>query len=432
MIRNRTLGVAFVVMMLLAVWLVNAVFTQRFTDWDEVTLRADKIGLQLPERADVKVRGEIVGQVLATETSAQEATLTLGIQPDRIGAIPSNVTASLVPKTLFGEKYVNLVLPDQSSGAPLAAGDEIDETDLPIEVEEVLNDLYPLLRTVQPAELNYTLNAVATALEGRGDDLGENLVVLEDYLTRLNPQLPALVEDLRLLSTVSDTYAAAIPDLAATLRNTVTTGRTFREKQQQINTFLRDVTAFSGTAEQFLDANGDNITRLARLSEPQLALLRKYSPEFPCLLGGLVNQAPLLADTFRGFVFHINLRVLPKQPRGYRADEVPVYGAKNGPRCGALPSPPWSQERIFRNVPDLADGAEKPDKRVAPDLGQADAAAAERDFMTSFAPMSATPEEKAVVTSLTAPVLGRPADQVGDLTTLLYGPLLRGSEVSVG
>ena len=62
----------------------------------------------------------------------------------------------------------------------------------------MLTDLYPLLRTVQPAELNQTLNALATALEGRGEKIGENLETLDGYLKRLNPQIPALVEDLRL------------------------------------------------------------------------------------------------------------------------------------------------------------------------------------------------------------------------------------------
>ena len=51
---------------------------------------------------------------------------------------------------------------------------------------------------MQPAKLNMTLNAIATALEGRGDQLGENLETIDDYLKRLNPQIPALVEDLRL------------------------------------------------------------------------------------------------------------------------------------------------------------------------------------------------------------------------------------------
>src|SRR5690606_14670459 len=95
---------------------------------------------------------------------------------------------------------------------------------MPAEVEQVLNDIYPLLRAVQPAELNYTLNALATALEGRGEDIGENIETLNSYLTRINPQVPKLMEDLRLLSTVSNTYADVLPQLARTLRNTVKTG----------------------------------------------------------------------------------------------------------------------------------------------------------------------------------------------------------------
>ena len=62
----------------------------------------------------------------------------------------------------------------------------------------MLDDLYPLLRAVQPAELNTTLNAIATALEGRGEQIGENLETVDAYLKRLNPQIPAIVEDLRL------------------------------------------------------------------------------------------------------------------------------------------------------------------------------------------------------------------------------------------
>ena len=75
----------------------------------------------------------------------------------------------------------------------------------------MLSDLYPLLRTVEPAELNMTLNALATALEGRGDQIGENLETVDAYLKRLNPQIPALVEDLRLTAQVSDTYADVLP-----------------------------------------------------------------------------------------------------------------------------------------------------------------------------------------------------------------------------
>ena len=79
------------------------------------------------------------------------------------------MTGSIVPKTLFGEKYVSLIIPEDPSSEPHHLGDHDPRTDVSTEVEEVLNDLYPLLTTVQPADLNMTLNALSTALEGRGD-----------------------------------------------------------------------------------------------------------------------------------------------------------------------------------------------------------------------------------------------------------------------
>ena len=51
--------------------------------------------------------------MLETDTADQGgAELTLGIYPDQLDTIPGNVTASIVPKTLFGEKYVSLVIPE--------------------------------------------------------------------------------------------------------------------------------------------------------------------------------------------------------------------------------------------------------------------------------------------------------------------------------
>jgi len=418
-LSNRLLGVVFIGLLVLGVWLINAIFTQKFASFDEVSLRTDTIGLQLPSRADVKVRGVIVGEVLDAKSGADGAVLTLGIQPDKIREIPRNVTASILPKTLFGEKYVELVVPSDPSSKALQTGDRITQTQLPIEVEKVLNDIYPLLRAVQPAELNYTLNALATALEGRGEAIGENIETFDAYLKRLNPQVPALVEDLRLLAKVSGTYADVAPQIAETLRNTVKTGNTLLSRQVKLNAFLKDVTSFSGTAKTFLDNNGSNIVRLGQLSAPQLELLNRYSPEFPCLLRGLVDQAPHLASTFRGFIFHIDLITLPRQPRGYTAKDVPVMGADNGPHCLGLPNPPVP----FRNVPNLNDGVNNLQRgdaqRTAPHL---DVAA------TDSAAGSA---EKAFFGALTAPVLGVPADQVPDLTTLLFAPLAAGTEVSV-
>ena len=59
--QHKPLGVAFLAMVVLAGYLTYATFTKKFTDYDRVTVETSKIGLQLPARADVKIRGVLVG-----------------------------------------------------------------------------------------------------------------------------------------------------------------------------------------------------------------------------------------------------------------------------------------------------------------------------------------------------------------------------------
>ncbi|MEO7942634.1 MAG: virulence factor Mce, partial [Marmoricola sp.] len=45
--------------------------------------------------------------------------------------------------------------------------------------------------------------------------------------------------------------------------------------------------------------------------------------------------------------------------------------------------------------------------------------------------VSGTASQKAVINSLTAPVLGIPTDQMTDLSALLYAPAMAGTQVSI-
>ena len=47
-----------------------------------------------------------------------------------------------------------------------------DRVETNVELNRILSNLFPLLRAVRPADLNATLNALATALNGRGEELG--------------------------------------------------------------------------------------------------------------------------------------------------------------------------------------------------------------------------------------------------------------------
>lgn len=418
---HKVLGVAFVLILLAGVWFTYAMFTKKFTEYDEVTLQTSTIGLQLPNRADVKVRGVIVGEVIGFDANADGAELTLGIFPEETDTIPANVTGSIVPKTLFGEKYVALEVPEQPDDETLRAGDTIERTEVATEVEEVLADLYPLLRTVQPADLNMTLNALATALEGRGDQLGENLETVDSYLKRFNPQLPKLIEDLRLTAQVSDTYAEVMPQIAQILDDTVTTTGTLEDREDKLNALFQDFSSLSDTARGFLEDNGDNLIRLSEIGDEQFGVFAKYAPEYECLTRGIVNAGKLQAEAFRGFTLHIVLETLPNQPRPYGAQDQPRFGEDRGPNCLHLPNPPWSQDNPVRHQPDFDDGVDEPTgkgtSRVVPN----------QYFRTT----ASTPSESELLRSLLGPALGVTADEVPDLGLLLVGPMARGAEVSL-
>lgn len=418
---HRLIGLVFIALMAASLWFTWAIFSRQFTDYEPVTLQSSKIGLQMPEHADVKYRGVIVGEVLDFAPTAEGADIELGIYPEYMETIPADVSGAIYPKTLFGEKYVSLESEGGLSGDHLEPRATITRAAVSTEVEQVLSDLMPLLRVVQPEQLNYTLNALATALEGRGEKLGDNLANLDAYLKRFNPHVSDFLTDIRKTAEVSDLYADVMPEIATILRNTVATTSTLEEREAKLQKLFAETTAFSTTARSFLAANEKNIIRLGELSQVQLRLLAKYSPQYACFLKGMTRIEPQITETFRGNILHINAELLPHQPRGYDTRDLPVNGLVNTPYCGNLPNDTTDQARPFRNIPNFDDGVEVPTgkgtRRAAPS--------------TDFPAYVGTSAEAAMLRALLAPVVGTGADDVPDVAVMMIAPMARGAEVSV-
>ncbi|MGW0701727.1 MCE family protein [Streptomyces sp. NPDC002867] len=409
--RLRLYGIVFLAVIALLLSLSVAAYQQVFTSVVRITLEADTLGNQLDPRADVKLRGLLVGEVREVRADGEKATLDIALKPEHVERIPADVRARLLPKTLFGEKFVDLVAPPGSSGRHIRAGDVItqDRTRAGIEVQHLMNDLLPLLRTVRPADLNATLHAFSTALEGRGDRIGDNLVRLERYLRKLNPHMPSMQEDISRFADVAEVYGDAAPDLMNILRNSVTTSRTIVEKREQLAAALTGTAKVAGTAEKFFDDNGERLITLGRVSRPTLDLFARYSPEYPCLLEGLERQTRESEKAFRGGEMRITLEFVHPRP-AYRPGEEPRYADRSGPNCRSLPHPsvPSGHTKLDDGTKDVAAGG-------PPGAG----------------PVSATAAEQRAVGSLVAPVLGVPADRVPAVATLLFGPMARGTAVSV-
>ena len=340
-VRRRVQGLAFLVVLALLLGLAVATYQKAFTDVAHVTLETDTAGNQLQETSDVKVRGVIVGEVRDVEATAKGATIELALDPDYLDQIPADVSARLLPKTLFGERFVNLEVPDRPSEKRLADGDVIgqDRSANAIELQKVIDDTLPLLQAVQPQDLSYTLGAVADALRGRGKSLGQNLAATGEYFGQVNTVLPQIQADISELADFADTYEGAADDLLAVLDNLSVVNKTLVDQQEQLRRTFTVVDASSNVTASFLKTNEQNLISLAQTSRPVLGIFAKYSPEYPCLLNGLTRFNPMISEAFGGdgdpaLNLNITVSLPPRNP--YVPGDQPAYGAKNGPDCRGL------------------------------------------------------------------------------------------------
>jgi phospholipid/cholesterol/gamma-HCH transport system substrate-binding protein len=336
--RHVVIGVVYLVVLAMLMTLAVLVYNKSFTTTTDVALVAPDAGTALQSGADVEVRGVVVGSVGDITTNGREARIELKLEPGQAAGLPANVSAELLPKTLFGQRYVDLVLPATPSGAHLRGGDVIRPSGpAPTDLQDLFAKLLPVLQAVRPAQLAATLGALATSLRGEGSNLGDQIRVFAHYLHRFAPKVPKLLDDLSALRRVAANYTAASPDLIAALRNFTVSSRTLAERQAQFTALVRSVTSASDRLGSFLQANSPDIITLSRASLPTLRVLQRYSPEFPCLSRTLVDFVPVMnAALGKGTHepgLHITARVVPPRQPYRPGTDTPVYRAGGGPRC---------------------------------------------------------------------------------------------------
>ncbi|MDQ0792743.1 MCE family protein [Streptomyces sp. B1I3] len=426
-VRRRLAGVAFVLVPAVLVWGSVSVYRKDFTEDATVTVRTGSVGNEMHDNADVKLRGVVIGQVRDIRTDGEGARLTLAIEPDRLGQIPADVTAQMLPTTLFGERFVALVPPAVPSARTLRAGAVIpqDRSSNAIELEEVLDNVLPMLTAVKPEKLAATLSAVSQALEGRGGKLGDTLVTLDAHLKKFNPQLPTLNADIKELVKVSHLYADAAPDVLDALTDFTTTSGTIAEQQAELADLYGATTASAQDVTSFLRKNKDNLIRLSASGRPTLELLAEYSGAFPCTLRTMAGFVPAMDKALGKGTdepgLHVTVKAVESKGKYVAGKDTPVYDATGGPHCYSVPyigraAPTAGARTAGATDSGPAQDGKAPDRSAAPDGGLG---------------MPNSPQESELVNELVAPSLKVRPQTLPDWSSVLIGPAFRGAEVKL-
>jgi phospholipid/cholesterol/gamma-HCH transport system substrate-binding protein len=430
----RLLGLVFFAIVGLLVTLSLKAYNKAFTPVTKVDLQVTASGQNLLPGSDVKVRGLLVGEVRSISSDGSKATIHMALHPSDARKLPVNVSAQILPKTVFGEKYVDIRMPAEPSDQSLADQRhpviELDHSKAALEVSRVLSDVLPLLRSINPQELNLTLNALASALEGKGEKLGQTLEMLDTYLKGFNPQIDVLKKDITALADVATTYDVAAPDLLRILSNLTVTSRTVVAEEHTIAAFLSDVTSAANKTNSLLQRAGNNVIRVNKVNKDLIALLARYSPMFPCFFEGYAKLQPQVKaavgttpETKKSA--HIVIEFGGPQPAYTYPLDVPDYKDDRGPNCYGLPNPPVPQPPLS---PRLKDGTED-DIAFGPTNTNGQFAASATGPVSTGGAGSAL--EQSMVKALLAPMLEMPSTTVPDIADLLWGPMARGQQVSV-
>jgi phospholipid/cholesterol/gamma-HCH transport system substrate-binding protein len=160
---------------------------------------------------------------------------------------------------------------------------------------------------------------------------------------------------------------------------------------------------------------------VGRVNRPTLALLARYSPEYPCLLAGLAKSDQAIGKAFAHNRLHISMEIVKARPPYDPGVDSPQWVDKRGPGCYGLPNPkiPYPGNRFDDGTQDDAYN------------NSGNGRALSKALLDPSAKVTATAGEKRTIGALVGPVMGERASDVPDIATLLFGPMARGTKVSV-
>jgi len=163
---------------------------------DNYQLVADfpRAGQGLERGSDVTYRGVDVGEVRSIELVDRQARVTMDIDPDF--RMPADAQVVVRPKTVFGEKFVDVSFPDGDGGPYLHDGQTIEDARSATEVEDFFEGSNDLFEAVDQNELGQLVTELSSAARGTGEDVaaawGSGAEATGVGADTLEPQLRAL------------------------------------------------------------------------------------------------------------------------------------------------------------------------------------------------------------------------------------------------
>lgn len=219
----------------------------------------------LLEGDQVKIAGAPVGQVESIRVVDGRAEVALEVHDDV--KVPSDTEAAVRWRNAVGQRVVYLIpgtAPDK-----LAAGARITRTASVVDIGELVSDLGPLTKSLDPDQINQLLTAAGKSLHGNDKNIPRLLDNVNDITGTVNERKQLIQSLLKDYATVTGVVAKRDDQIAALVDNLVELSEAFVRNRKLVDDSLVELTTTFNTSNEVIGKNADELGRLV----DRLALL---------------------------------------------------------------------------------------------------------------------------------------------------------------
>lgn len=241
----------------------------------------------------VRVADVPVGTVTGLRLEGYDAVVQMSIVDGR--ELPVGTVASVSATSLLGENYVRLRLPDEVAPPYHEDGDELPTSSADASFEELTVQLLGVLRAIEGRDIADIVDAGATAIGGRGDELGGLLQRLDELGDGLVGQSEQLVSALDSFGQLGRDLAAGAEGFGESIDRTAEATGTLAAQGDRMVVLLEELTRVAGTLDaNVLAPHRAALDRILDQLAPVADVLAEDSETLVELLEALRTASPLL------------------------------------------------------------------------------------------------------------------------------------------
>ncbi|MFC4060010.1 MCE family protein [Planomonospora corallina] len=235
----------------------------------------------------VQIADVRVGSVTDIALEGYRARVTMSIEDGN--RVPEGTSAVVAKTSILGENYVELRLPegrDMNTGPFLADGATIGKTSVEPDIEQVTERAGPLIDALGAQDVNAVLDAAATGVGGKGEDLNRLLRQATEVTSAYAESRRELARTVDALARLGDDLAAGSPELEKLPGNVEAATARLNHGRKHVKKTLRELTAL---------AREVNATVYPRHAARLRTLLRRFDAVTSSMMRGKEDLKVLVA-----------------------------------------------------------------------------------------------------------------------------------------